>query len=965
MLREPEPAKPIQDRIDDLRRQLVEAELALTCQAGGAFGFEGPPAAGPATPTEDAASLYRLAFEQSSVGVAVLDSRGRWLLFNPAFARVFGEDAASFAAVSLLDLAHPDDRGGLQADLNLPSGQSRRLELRFRHRQQGIIWGRLNLSATLARCCGSSLLRICQVEDITEQHREQVEDAQERHLLAESIANAPIAIALFDTSMRYLAHSSRWLDVHDRTGRTIIGMTHYEVNPDLPEAWKQVHRRCLAGETISSEEDAFTRADGQTHYYRWAVHPWRAADGRIGGIIVVVDRINDLIQARTAAIEASRLKSEFLANMSHEIRTPLNGVLGMVELLLGTELSTEQRDLAATLFDNGQWLLKLINDILDFSRIESGKLVLETREFRLATLLGDVADLMILPAAAKGIELLCDLPADLPATYRGDSGRIRQILLNLVGNAVKFTEAGEVRVVARAVAPDPTAPATDRPVTLRLSVHDTGIGIPADRWESIFESFTQGDGSTSRIYGGTGLGLSICGSLARLLGGSIALSSTPGRGSSFHLDLPLPPVPDGDRDPASSVDNGNDNGELPLRGERIVVADANSSARALIRHQLERWGAAVIEVGNASEASLLLRMPPGGPRDGGPPTLWLVSDGLAIESQQGFADRPGSARAPVILMTVGPTRHPAFAQGWRFIAKPVLPANLLKVVLDAIRPPKPGPAPVAESAAALAIASSKLAGVRVLLAEDNMTNQKVAVKMLTRLGCQSEVVGDGSEVLSKLDQAEFDVILMDVAMPKMDGYQATDEVRRRERSQTSPRHLPIIAMTAHAMQGDRERCLAAQMDDYLSKPVTIAALAEVLERWVGRPRPPLIPVPVPIPEAQAPAPAPLQAARLHELSQGDADFERELLDCLLTDVANGMTRLATTLDPLDPAKAANTLHGLVGACRTVRAESFGMLCRASENQAREPGFRPDPAWLATLDRERHRLVAAVAAHLGR
>ena len=517
------------------------------------------------------------------MGIAVLDSRGRWLLFNPAFCRVFGEDAASFSAVNLLDLAHPDDRGALQADLNLPSGQSRRLELRFRHRRRGVIWGRLNLSATLARCCGSSLLRICQVEDITEQHLEQVEDAQERHLLAESIAKAPIAIALFDTSMRYLAHSSRWLDVHDRTGRTIIGMTHYEVNPDLPERWKQIHRRCLAGEILSSEEDAFARADGQTHHYRWAVHPWRTADGRIGGIIVVVDRINDLIQARTAAIEASRLKSEFLANMSHEIRTPLNGVLGMVELLLGTDLSAEQRDLAATLFDSGQWLLKLINDILDFSRIESGKLVLETREFRLATLLGDVADLMILPAAAKGIELLCDLPADLPEAYLGDPGRVRQILLNLVGNAVKFTEAGEVRIVARAVAPTMPAPAADRPPTLRLSVHDTGIGIPVDRWESIFESFTQGDGSTSRIYGGTGLGLSICGSLARLLGGSISLSSTPGRGSSFHLDLPLPPVLDGDRDAAGA-------GAMPLRGETIVVADANGSVRALIRHQLESVG---------------------------------------------------------------------------------------------------------------------------------------------------------------------------------------------------------------------------------------------------------------------------------------------------------------------------------------------------------------------------------------
>ena len=269
--------------------------------------------------------------------------------------------------------------------------------------------------------------------------------------------------------------------------------------------------------------------------------------------------------------------------------------------------------------------------------------------------------------------------------------------------------------------------------------------------------------------------------------------------------------------------------------------------------------------------------------------------------------------------------------------------------------------PIADSAGL----PSKLAGVRVLLAEDNPTNQTVAMKMLHRLGCATEVVGDGLEVLAKLAEADFDIILMDVAMPRMDGFQATEEIRRLEQSQATTRHVPIIAMTAHAMQGDRERCLAAQMNDYLSKPVSLAQLAEVLERWArpiaaGQPSPSTadaVSEPPPVP--------PLQLARLHELSLGDGDFERELLDCLLADVDLGIDRLAAALAPLDPVQVANTLHGLVGACRTVGAEALGTLCRQREVESGQEDFAPGPAWLAAIKAERDHLSDAVAAHLAR
>ena len=267
--------------------------------------------------------------------------------------------------------------------------------------------------------------------------------------------------------------------------------------------------------------------------------------------------------------------------------------------------------------------------------------------------------------------------------------------------------------------------------------------------------------------------------------------------------------------------------------------------------------------------------------------------------------------------------------------------------------------PIADSAGL----PPKLAGIRVLLAEDNTTNQTVASKMLHRLGCVAEVVGDGLEVLARLERADFDMILMDVAMPRMDGLQATGEIRRREQSQANARRVPIIAMTAHAMQGDRERCLAAQMDDYLSKPVSITQLTEVLERWArpiaaDQPSPPdagAVPEPPPVPS--------IQLARLYELTLGDQDFERELLDCLLTDVNDGIDRLAAALAPLDPVLIANTLHGIVGACRTVGAEALGTFCRQRELEASQDGFAPGPAWLAAIMAERDHLGAAVSAHL--
>ncbi len=744
-----------------------------------------------------------------------------------------------------------------------------------------------------------------------------------------------------------LAHSDLWPKMHEVAGVPVVGRNHYEVVPDIPERWKEVHRRCLGGEVLSSEEDRLDQGDGRASYYRWAAHPWRTQDGQVAGLILSADRIDDLVHARQGALEASRLKAEFLANMSHEIRTPMNGVLGMVELLLETALSAEQRDLATTIFDSGQALLTLIDDILDFSRIESGQSAIHPREFNLAAVLAEIAEIMVLPAQSKGIELLYDFPTDLAEQYEGDSGRIRQILLNLVGNAIKFTHQGEVWIMARAL-PDDAPPGPDgRQPNIRLSVQDTGIGIEEGRRLAIFESFTQGDGSSSRPHGGAGLGLSICHRLARLLGGSIGLVTTPGLGSTFHLDLPLVRC-----EPPPGEATGR-----PLLGRTIVVADRSASARSLIRAQLERWGAEVVEAETA--AATLVALGSVATPDRSP--VLLISEQLVEDDPQFFRTinaRPEQAAVPVVFMTTGPTRGRTTDRGCcQTIAKPIRPVCLLQALTA-------GPA----SAGCVALVvepvlsiDSGLVGTRVLLAEDNPTNQKVAAKMLKRLGCTFEVVNDGTEALARFDQACFDLILMDVQMPRMDGYQATGAIRRIEAGRPNPGRVPIIAMTAHAMQGDRERCLAAEMDDYLSKPVTISRLAEMLRRWASPPRT--------TPPAVAPAPVPatlpvLRIARLHELSLGEIDFERDLLECLLSDVATGVDRLRAALDPLDPRLVANTLHGIVGACRTVGADDLAAHCRDRESEAWEPGFRPGAGWLASIEQKQADLIAAIATRLG-